>query len=101
MNRPLVTYFLVAVPLALAMVLALVLFSGRMKPETRTGVERVMAAIFYPVATFYWLWRAAEFLGEGSLLKSGAMAIVAAVFIALGFKAIRSRRRAPGSKVGG
>ena len=98
--RPIDVYAMIAIPLALAMVLGLVLFSGRMSPATRTRVERVMAGVFYPMAVVFWLWRAVGFYREGELLSTAAMAVVAILFVWLGVKAVRAGRVAPGSGPG-
>ncbi|GAA0653885.1 hypothetical protein [Brevundimonas lenta] len=95
MNRPIDTYFIIAMPLAIAMVLALVLLSGRLKPETRTRVERVMALVFYPMITVYWVWQAATFAGEGRWIKAALMLPVAAIFGWIGLQAVRTGRLAP------
>lgn len=97
MSRPLDIYVMVAIPLALAMVLTLVLFSGRMNPETRTRVERVMALVFYPMAVIFWLWRGVEFYRQEELLSAVAMGVVAVLFGWMGVKAVRAGRLAPGS----
>lgn len=95
MNQPIDTYFLIGLPVALAMVLALVLFSGRVKPETRTRIERAMAAVFYPLATVCWLWRAYEFASEGREINAALMVVVAGLFGWMGVQAVRTGRLAP------
>lgn len=92
MNQPIDTYFLIGLPLALAMVLILVLFSGRMKPETRARVERSMALVFYPLITVFWLWRAYEFSSEGRGVSAALMMVVACVFGWMGVRAIKTGR---------
>ena len=87
--------FMAIVPVALLMVLALVLFGGRLKPETRMKVERIMAAVLYPLVTLYWLWRAASFAGEGNVVGALAMVTVAAVFGWMGLQSVRAGRLAP------
>ncbi len=87
--------FMAIVPVALLMVLGLVLFGGRLRPETRVRVERAMAGVFYPLITLYWLWRSATFAGEGNLLGAVAMIVVAGVFGWMGVQAVRSGRLAP------
>ena len=86
---------MVLVPVALAMVLGIALLGGRLKPETRTRVERIMAAVFYPLITLYWLWRAASFAGEGDNLRAAAMIVVAIAFGWMGIQAVRAGRIAP------
>lgn len=87
--------FMAIVPIALAMVLALVLFGDRLKPERRTRVERIMAAILYPLITVYWLWRAADLAGDGAVVAAAAMLMVAALFGWIGVQALRTGRLAP------
>ena len=85
----------VIVPVALAMVLGLVLFGGRLKPETRRRIERVLAIIFYPLTTVFWLWRAYDFAGEGRGISAAMMVGVACLFAWMGVRAIRTGRLAP------
>ena len=87
--------FMAIVPFALAMVLGLALFGGRLKPDTRVKVERAMAAVFYPLITLYWLWRSATFAGEGASVAALAMIVVAGMFGWMGLQAVRSGRLAP------
>ena len=87
--------FMAIVPVALAMVLALVLFGSRLKPETRTRVERAMAAVFYPLITLYWLWRAYDFAGEGRGINAAMMIGVGCLFAWMGVRAVRTGRLAP------
>lgn len=95
MTRPIDIYFMVGLPIAIAMMIAVVLVSGRLKPEVRTRFERGLAAIFYPMAVIYWLWRAVEYSGEGDRLRCVLMAIVAVAFSVLGIRAFRLGRLAP------
>jgi hypothetical protein len=85
----------VTLPVAVAAVLGLVLFGGRLKPESRRHVERAMAGVFYPLITVFWLWRAYDFAIEGREFNAAMMVTVAAVFGWMGVKAIRTGRLAP------
>lgn len=95
MTRPIDVYMMVGIPVALAMVLVVVLFSGRMKPEARTRIERGMAAVFYPMVTVFWLWKAYDFAGQGDWLRAVLMIGVAIVFGWMGVRAFRAGRLAP------
>lgn len=98
MTRPIDIYLLIGLPVAVAMVLALVAFGGRLKPETRRRVERLMAAVFYPLITVFWLWRAYDFATEADWFRAALMFGVAVVFGWTGLQAVRSGRLAPFSR---
>lgn len=83
------------IPVAVAVVVGLVLFGGRLKPETRRRVERVIAGIFYPLITIFWLWRAYDFANEGQQINAAMMVVVAGVFAWMGVHAVRTGRLAP------
>lgn len=87
--------FMAILPFALAMVLGLALFGGRLKPDTRIKVERGMAAVFYPLITLYWLWRAYDFAGEGRGINAAMMVGVGCLFAWMGVRAVRSGHLAP------
>ncbi|GLS01474.1 hypothetical protein GCM10007859_14890 [Brevundimonas denitrificans] len=88
-------FITVTIPVAVAAVLGLVLFGGRLRPETRRLVERAMAGVFYPLITVFWLWRAYDFAIEGREFSAAMMVVVAAVFGWMGVKAVRTGRLAP------
>jgi hypothetical protein len=94
-NRPIDIYFMVGLPIAIAMVIGVVLISGRLKPEVRTRFERVLAGIFYPMVVIYWVWRAVDFASEGDWFRGAMMALVAVAFSVLGVRAVRLGRLAP------
>ena len=90
----------VSIPVAVAAVLGLVLFGGRLRPETRRQIERAMAGVFYPLITVFWLWRAYDFAIEGREFNAAMMAVVAALFGWMGVQAVRTGRLAPVSGAG-
>lgn len=47
---------MLAIPLALLGVLAIVLVSGRLRPQTRRKVELALLAVLYPALTVFFLW---------------------------------------------
>lgn len=88
-------FFMALVPVGVAMALGLSLLGGRLKPETRARMQRVMAAVFYPVVTLVWLWQAAGFADERNWIGAAAMLGLALYFGWMGLQAVRLGRLAP------
>ena len=98
MIEPIDYLFLLGVPLVLVATLLFVLFSGRLAPETRGRIEKVLGWVFWPLVTVYWTWRAVEFGLEGEWINMGLMGLLAVVFGAQGLTAIRQGRFLPARK---
>jgi hypothetical protein len=94
-TRPIDIVFIVSIPVALAVLLAFVAFSGRLPPALRERIERGLAWVFWPAVTAYWAWRAVEFGTEGNRIGMVLMAAVAIAFGAQGVMAIRQGRLLP------
>jgi TRAP-type C4-dicarboxylate transport system permease large subunit len=86
------TLFTVLMPVALGLVLATVLFGGRLAPVLRTRVERAVTGVAFPLFVAFWIWRSLTYLGQDNLLMACLMAVVAGIFAVEGVKAFRRGR---------
>ena len=84
--------FTVMMPVALLLALGAALLGARLEPTLRTRVERVVAAIIYPLFAAFWIWRALIHLGDDQLLQACVMAVLAGFFAVEGVKAVRRGR---------
>ena len=82
----------------IALVIILVIFSGRMSKAARSAVEIVVGILLFPTVTGPWSGRAIEGVRDGDWLYAGLMAVAAAVFAVTGFYAIRRRTLTPFEK---
>src|SRR5690606_14146687 len=51
---------MILIPVAVAGVLVLGIFGGRLSAQTRTRVELAFLGLFYPVMIAFWAWRAID-----------------------------------------
>ncbi|KQY82501.1 MULTISPECIES: hypothetical protein [unclassified Brevundimonas] len=71
--------FMAIVPLAILLVLAFTLLSGRMSDSMRDRVQRALILTVYPLLILHWLWQAwerwqtAEWLGLGMYIAIAAL----------------------------
>ncbi len=82
------------IPLALLAVLGVVLASGRLKPETRSGLERALVTVFYPLFVVFALWRAFAHFRERDMTTSLLFGVAAVGVLHEGLKLFRRRRMA-------
>ena len=95
MIRPIDYLYVLGVPIVLVALLVFVLISGRLPPEVRAKIEKVLGWMFWPLVTVYWTCRAVEFGLAGEWISMGLMGAVAVVFGAQGLTAIRQGRFLP------
>ena len=88
-------YFLVAFPVVLILVIGFLIFGGRLQDEKRQGVERVIAAIIYPVISLFWLWKAYDYGVREEWLLALAMLGVGLIFVMNGIRSVHQGRLAP------
>ncbi|WP_339929711.1 hypothetical protein [uncultured Brevundimonas sp.] len=84
--------FTALIPVAVALALGAALLGARLEPTLRTRVERVVAAIVYPLFAAFWIWRALIYLDDDNLLMACVMAVLAGFFAVEGVKAFRRGR---------
>ena len=82
--------FTAIVPLALLMVLAFVLLSGRMSEGVRKRVELGLTLTIYPVFILYWAWQAWDNQRQGDWLGVGLMLFLVGLFAIQFVVALRS-----------
>lgn len=87
--------FTAIIPLALLMVLAFVLLSGRMSEGVRKRVELGLTLIVYPVFVLYWAWQAWDNQQQGDWVGVGLMLILVGLFAVQFVLAPRSRTLFP------
>lgn len=88
-------YFLVAFPVILILVIGFLIFGGRLGPEQRPGVERVLAAIIYPAISLFWLWKAYDYGVKEEWLLAIALLGVGLIFVRNGIRSVHQGRLAP------
>ena len=84
---------MLAIPLALLGVLAIVLVGGRLRPQTRRKVELALLAVLYPALTvfFLWLtWQNWDPVSRGSWLMA---AVVAGFVVGVGLELLTAVRK--------
>ena len=72
--------FMAIVPLALLLVLAFTLLSGRMSEGLRKRVQHALILTVYPLLILHWLWQAWERWQTGEWLGLGMYLAIAALF---------------------
>lgn len=95
MNQPSDILLTVGLPIAIALLIAVVLASRWIPPRARTVVERVLAVVIYPAGAIALGWLGLDYWRDGDWLRSVLNAIFAAGLLALAFRAIRQGRLAP------
>lgn len=86
---------LVGLPIAIALLIAVVLVSPWISPRARTVVERILAVVIYPAGAIALGWLGLEYWRDGDWLRCVLNAVFAAGLLALAFRAIRQGRLAP------
>ncbi|WP_332639104.1 hypothetical protein [Brevundimonas sp.] len=87
--------FMAIVPLALLLVLAFTLLSGRMSETLRKRVEPGLILTVYPALILYWAWQAWTDQQRGDWAGFGLMAGVGCLFAIQFVVALRSRTLFP------
>ncbi|KQW79554.1 hypothetical protein [Brevundimonas sp. Root1279] len=88
-------YFLFAFPVVLLLVFGFLMFGRGLEPEKRQRVERIMAAIVYPVITVFWFWKSYEYALKEHWAFAVGMLGVGLIFTLNGVRAVREGRLAP------
>ena len=91
-------FFMLAIPLGFAGIIALVLLSGSMSPARRRWIEGLMMAVFYPGMTVFFAYRAMGGLVEHDWLVGGAQLGLAVMMAVQGVMLFRKRVRADGTR---
>ena len=87
--------FMAVVPLALLLVLAFVLLSGRMSEKLRKRLELSLIISIYPVFILHWAWQAWSNHQRADWSGFGLMLAMVGVFIIHFAMALRSRTLFP------
>lgn len=87
--------FTAIVPLALLLVLAFVLLSGRMSEGLRKRVEFALTLIVYPVFILHWSWQAWDHQQQADWLEVCLYLGLAVLFAVQFVLALRSRTPFP------
>ena len=87
--------FMAIVPLALLLVLAFVLLSGRMSEAVRKRVELALILIVYPALILTWVWKVWDDQRAGDWVGFGLNLALVCVFAIQFFAALRSRTLFP------
>ncbi len=87
--------FMAIVPLALLLVLAFVLLSGRMSETVRKRVELCLILIAYPALILTWAWQARDDQRVGDWAGFGLNLALVCVFAIQFVVALRSRTLFP------
>lgn len=82
----------------IALVILLVVLSGRMSKRARAGLEPIVGVLMYPTVTALWGWQAYQRFGDGDWIYAGLMSVAAVVMATTGIYAIRRRTLAPFAK---
>ena len=61
---------MILIPVAIAGVIALGVFGGRLSAMTRSRVELAFIGLFYPVMVVFWIWRATGAVGAQDWLMT-------------------------------
>lgn len=88
-------YFLFAFPVVLILVIGFLIFGGRLEGEKRQKVERVIAAIIYPLISLFWLWKAYDYGVKAQWGLAVAMLGVGLIFVMNGIRSVHQGRLAP------
>ena len=88
-------YFLAAFPVVLILVIGFLIVGPRLEDAKRQGVERVIAAIIYPVISLFWLWKAFDHGVKEQWPLAVAMLGVGLIFVMNGIRAVHQGRLAP------
>lgn len=83
--------FMAIVPLALMLVLAFVLLSGRLSEATRKRVELGLILIVYPAFVLTWAWQAWEAQRSGDWAVFGLNLVLVCLFAVQFVVALRTR----------
>lgn len=87
--------FMSILPLALLLVLAFVLLSGRMSETLRKRIELGLTLILYPAFLLTWAWQALEYQQQGDWFRFSAMLVLVGVFSVQFVLALRTRTLFP------
>ena len=82
----------------IALVILLVVLSGRMSKRARAGLELIVGVLMYPTVTALWGWQAYQRFGDGDWIYAGLMSVATVVMTTTGIYAIRRRTLAPFAK---
>ncbi|NJC41799.1 hypothetical protein GGQ87_002094 [Brevundimonas alba] len=88
-------YFLFAFPVVLILVIGFLVLGGRLEGEKRQRVERVIAAIIYPLIALFWLWKAYDYGAREQWALGVAMLGVGLIFVMNGIRSVHQGRLAP------
>ncbi|MDY6925053.1 MAG: hypothetical protein SWI22_13975 [Pseudomonadota bacterium] len=88
-------YFLLAFPVVLILVIGFLIFGGRLEGSRRQAVERVLAAIIYPVICIFWLWKAYDYGVREEWMLAIAMLGIGLIFVMNGIRSVHQGRLAP------
>ena len=88
-------YFLFAFPVVLILVIGFLAVGGRLEGEKRQKVERVIAAIIYPLISLFWLWKAYDYGVEENWFLAVAMLGIGLIFVMNGIRSVHQGRLAP------
>ncbi len=79
---------MIAVPLLVALMIAVAVLGRRIAPEARLRMERILAAVVYVSATSYFGWGLADSVGEQDWTGSSLRALLTFVFAGLALRSI-------------
>jgi hypothetical protein len=88
-------YFLFAFPIVLVLVFGYLIFGRGLGPEKRQRVERVVAAIVYPILIVYFLWKSYDYAVLEQWFLAVAMLGVGLILTRIGIRSVREGRLAP------
>ena len=87
--------FMALVPLALMLVLAFTLLSGRMSETTRKRVELGLILIVYPAFILTWAWQAWDYQQQADWFRASMYLVLVGAFAVQFVVALRSRTLFP------
>ena len=87
-------FLMLAIPLGLMGVIALVLLSGSLRPSLRRRLEWLMIGLFYPGMTIYFGWRAAQQAIDADWLAAALSGALGCLLAWQGVVMVRKQARA-------
>lgn len=98
MMTPINIGMMIAIPVLLMGVIGLVALSGAMPAPRRRLIERLLAAVFYPVMVVFWGWYAVDAALERDWLWTVASSALSVGAFFQGIRLIRKPRHADGTR---